>query len=57
MNDMNCNDCYFYEEYEINKGFCHRNPPDNGIARVTGNWWCGEFKDRSEPEKSKKSPN
>ena len=41
---MNCEECYYYEEYEPLKGFCHRNPPDNGVARVRNNWWCGEFK-------------
>jgi hypothetical protein len=45
---MNCNDCFYYEEYEVGKGFCHRNPPDNGIARVTINWWCGEFRNKTD---------
>lgn len=38
-----CNDCYYYEPTDHERGLCHRYPPDNGITKVKSVWWCGDF--------------
>ena len=45
-----CNECYFYEANDVERGLCHRYPPDNGITKVKANWWCGEWWDANETE-------
>jgi hypothetical protein len=45
---MKCQDCFYFEKFDKSKGFCHRNPPDSGIVRTSFEWWCGEFRHRTE---------
>jgi len=40
---MICYSCKYYEMSDHMRGFCHRYPPDNGITKVRGDWWCGEY--------------
>jgi len=55
--NQKCQDCFFYEDFDYDEGFCHRYPPFPSYASLDGEIhteyflpdvfkgsWCGEFR-------------
>lgn len=39
-----CDECYYFEPINENKGHCHFDSPTNGYAVCVNGWWCSKGK-------------
>lgn len=52
---IHCVDCKYWDFDEINKGYCHRYPPENHYWPYTfSDGWCGEGSVKRDTQKELK---